>query len=134
MLAIRPARGADTAIELRLANWARWARDRRGFAGRCGSVEGRYVAERLAGDTEDDRRTARTPLDVRLALRVFERINPETGKFPAVLYLVLTAEFVHRMQPWEIRGYLRRHGHPIARHDVDAIVRRAVIEAGRVLR
>lgn len=133
-LAREPRHGAADDTLHALETWARWARDRRGAGdGRCGSVEGRYTAERLAGDTEEERRTARAPLDVRLALRVFQRINPETGAFPVLLYLVLTAELVLRLEPWEMRGYLRRHGHHVARADLDVLVRRALAEAARRL-
>ncbi len=130
-----PERHAAPAdIEHAIETWARWARDRRGVGGgRCRSAEGRYAPERLAGDTEADRRTAREPLDVRLAVNTFKRINPALGDFPALFYLVLTAEYVLRLEPHAMRGYLRRHGHLVARADLELLVRRAVAEAARRL-
>jgi hypothetical protein len=122
---------ADHVVES-LETWARWALDRRGGRAHALSAEGRYIAERLRGDEEEDRRDVRVPLDVRRALATFERINPVAG-FPVVLYLALTAEFVLRLREHEVRGYLRRHGHEVARRDVDALVRRAVAEAARRL-
>lgn len=118
----------------RLVNWARWARDRGGRSAHCYSAEGRYRPEKLRGDTEEERRTPLAPIDVRDAMHVYRAIMVQNG-FPKRMYLVLTAEFVLRLEVRQFQGYLRRHGHGgVSSRDLEQLVVDAVHAAGNAIR
>lgn len=118
---------------LRLANWARWARDRHGRREHAGSAEGRYRPEQLRGDEEEDRRAPGPSVDVLDALEVFARINP-TGGFPTRSYLALSAAFVFRCRGESFRAFLRRRGIGVRGREIESIVAEAVDDARRVLK
>ena len=123
----------DKATHLRLVNWARWSRSG-SSASRTKSMEGRYRPEHLRDGEEEDRRSASVPIDVRYALAVQRALCPTRG-FPVKLRLLLSAEFIYRMDVQQMQGYMRRHGHGgINARAVDSLMSDAVCAAANAMR
>ena len=123
----------DDKIHNRLVNWARWSRSGKSSA-RTQSMEGRSRPEMLRDGEEEDRRSVSVPLDVRDALLVQRALCPTRG-FPVKLRLLLSAEFIYRMDVPRLQGYLRRHGHGgINARDVDSLMADAVCAASNAMR
>ena len=123
----------NKAIHARLVNWARWSRSG-SSASRTKSAEGRYRPEHLRDGEEEDRRSASVPIDVRDALAVQRALCPTRG-FPVKLRLLLSAEFIYRLDVQQMQGYMRRHGHGgISARDVDSLVSGAVCAAANAIR
>lgn len=123
----------DQSTHDRLVNWARWSRSGRSAAA-ARSIEGRYRPELLREGEEQDRRTATVPIDIRDALAVQRALCPTRG-FPVKLRLVLSAEYILRLDIQRMQGYLRRHGHGGTNaRDIDALTRAAVASAANRLR
>ena len=121
------------STHLRLVNWARWSRSGKSSA-RTKSIEGRYRPELLREGEEEERRSASMPIDVRDALLVQRAICPTRG-FPVKLRLVLSAEYIYRMNVPTMQGYLRRHGHGgINAQDIDALLSSAVMSAANSIK
>lgn len=117
----------------RLVNWARWSRSGRA-AGVTRSIEGRYRPELLREGEERDRRSASVPIDVRDALLVQRALCPTRG-FPTKFRLVLSAEYILRLDIPRMQGYLRRHGYGGTNaRDIDALTRAAVASAANAIR
>lgn len=116
----------------RLTNFGNWSRDPSGL-GRCGSAERHYRPERLLGDTEDDRRRARVPIDVQDARVVWRALMPG-GPIPPSHVRVLQACYVHRLRGESLRGWLRQRGVDVRGRDLAALERAAFASAVRVLR
>jgi hypothetical protein len=89
----------DKAMDRLLDDWGWWVRERVGQHGRCRSIEGRYLPERVAG--EEERRPMRL-LDVQACLAV-ERVVCAPG-FPAVARLMLKGWYVLRIAREKIAG------------------------------
>lgn len=111
----------------RLANWGAWSRVGRHVA-TCYSAEGRYRPERLLGDTEDDRRRARTEVDIQDALAVWRAILPIYG-MPLGLALVLHGVYVRRLRDESLRAWLRRRKMHIRGRDLASVVYEAELAA-----
>jgi len=123
----------NKAIHARLVNWARWSRSG-SSASRTKSAEGRYRPEHLRDGEEEDRRSASVPIDVRDALAVQRALCPTRG-FPVKLRLLLSAEFIYRMDVPKLQGYMRRHGHGgINSRAIDALMADAICAAQNAIR
>lgn len=111
----------------RLANWGRWARERR-RAGRALSAEGRYVRERLA-DLEADapRRRPAMFVDVFDASRVDVALAPANG-FDRRASALLKAHYVFRAGSYVVA---RRAGVQVSR--LAAEFERALVAAHHAL-
>lgn len=121
------------STHLRLVNWARWSRSGKAAA-RTKSIEGRYRPEILREGEEDERRSASMPIDVRDALLVQRAICPTRG-FPVKLRLLLSAEYIYRMDVPKLQGYMRRHGHGgINSRDLDGLLSSAIMSAANSIR
>lgn len=116
-----------TYTRLRLENWGAWSRDRRHFA-TAYSAEGRYRPERLAGDTESDRRRARRQVDVLDALQVWRAILPAHG-MPLMCAMVLHGRYAHGLRDQSLRGWLRRHGMSVRGRDLEHVLHQAELAA-----
>ena len=123
----------DKTTADRLVNWARWSRSGKAAA-RTKSIEGRYRPEMLREGEEEERRSASMPIDVRDALLVQRSICPTRG-FPVKLRLLLSAEYIYRMDVQQMQGYMRRHGHGgINSRAIDALMADAVTSASNAIR
>lgn len=123
----------DQSTHDRLVNWARWSRSGRSAA-ITRSIEGKYRPELLREGELEDRRAVSIPIDVRDALLVQRALCPTRG-FPVKLRLVLSAEYIYRLDVQRMQGYLRRHGHGGTNaRDIDALTRSAVASAANRLR
>jgi hypothetical protein len=123
----------DNAIHSRLVNWARWSRSGKSAA-RAKSMEGRYRPEMLRDGEEEDRRSVSVPVDLRDASAVQRALCPTRG-LPVKLRLLLSAEFIYRLDMPRLQGYMRRHGHGgINARDVDGLVIDAVTAAANAIR
>lgn len=92
----------------RLRNFGRWSRGGGGGGpGRCFSIEGRYLRERLKEDDEEERRRPRSIVDELDALVVYRAILPIYG-FPRSLVPVIWGVYVWRLRGESLRAYLRR--------------------------
>ena len=124
---------SELSIHDRLVNWARWSRSGRSAA-TTRSIEGRYRPELLREGEEADRRAVATPIDIRDALLVQRALCPTRG-FPVRLRLVLSAEFILRLDVPRMQGYLRRHGFGGTNaRDIDALTRDAICAAANSVR
>lgn len=119
--------GDMTWTRERLRNWGRWSRDHRTLS-HCFSAEWRYIPERLHGDTEDDRRRARYPVDTRDALEVWRAILPARG-MPIALAVVLHGVYAHGHRGDSLRAFLRRRGMSVRARDLDSLVHEAELAA-----
>jgi hypothetical protein len=123
----------DKTIHNRLVNWARWSRSGKSSA-RTQSMEGRYRPEMLRDGEEAERRSASVPIDVRDALAVQRALCPTRG-FPVKMRLLLSAEYIYRMDVPKLQGYMRRHGHGgINARDIDGLVTDALTSASNAIR
>jgi hypothetical protein len=121
------------STHLRLVNWARWSRSGKAAA-RTKSIEGRYRPELLREGEEEERRSASMPIDVRDALLVQRALCPTRG-FPVKLRLLLSAEYIYRMDVPNLQGYMRRHGHGgINSRDINALLSTAILSAGNSIK
>jgi len=116
----------------RLVNWARWSRSGKAAA-RTKSIEGRYRPELLREGEEEDRRSASVPIDVRDALLVQRALCPTRG-FPVKLRLLLSAEYIYRMDVPHLQGYMRRHGHAVNARDLNDLLSSAILSAGNSIK
>jgi hypothetical protein len=117
----------------RLVNWARWSRSGRAPAV-TRSIEGKYRPELLREGELEDRRSVSVPINVRDALLVQRALCPTRG-FPVKLRLVLSAEYILRLDVPRMQGYLRRHGHGGTNaRDIDALTQQAVAAASNNIR
>ena len=124
---------SDKTTADRLINWARWSRSGKSAA-RTKSMEGRYRPELLRECEEAERRSVSVPVDLRDALAVQRALCPTRG-FPVKLRLLLSAEYIYRLDVQQIQGYMRRHGHGgINARDVDGLVSNAVTAAANAIR
>jgi hypothetical protein len=124
---------SDKTTADRLINWARWSRSGKSSA-RTKSMEGRYRPELLRECEEAERRSVSVPVDLRDALAVQRALCPTRG-FPVKLRLLLSAEFIYRLDMPRLQGYMRRHGHGgINARDVDSLVSDAVCAASNAMR
>jgi hypothetical protein len=74
------------------------------------------------------------PIDVRDALLVQRALCPTRG-FPVKLRLLLSAEYIYRLDMPKLQGYMRRHGHGgINARAVDSLVSDAVCAAANAIR
>lgn len=113
----------------RLTNYARWSRSGSGGPATCQSIEGRYRPERLTADEEQDRRRARTEIDVQDALQVWRAIQPVRG-FPRPLWAVLSGAYVFRLRDEGLRRYLySAHRMSVRARDLAALVHEAEVAA-----
>lgn len=125
--------GEDKSTHDRLVNWARWSRSGRSAAA-ARSIEGRYRPELLREGEEEERRSASVPIDIRDALLVQRALCPTRG-FPVKLRLVLSAEYILRLDIPRMQGYLRRHGHGGTNaRDIDLLTQAAVTSAANSIR
>lgn len=122
----------DKTTHDRLVNWARWSRSGKSSE-RTKSIEGRYRPELLREGEEEERRSASMPIDVRDALLVQRALCPTRG-FPVKLRLVLSAEYILRLDVPRMQGYLRRHGHGATARDLDGLLRDAMASAANRVR
>jgi hypothetical protein len=121
------------STHLRLVNWARWSRSGKAAA-RTKSIEGRYRPELLREGEEEDRRSASVPIDVRDALLVQRALCPTRG-FPVKLRLLLSAEYIYRMDVPKLQGYMRRHGHGgINARDLNDLLSSAILSAANSIK
>ena len=97
-------------------------------------MEGRYRPEMLRDGEEEERRSMSVPLDVRDALLVQRALCPTRG-FPVKMRLLLSAEYIYRMDVPKLQGYMRRHGHGgINARDIDSLIVGAVTSAQNAIR
>lgn len=94
-------------VDDRLANWGRWARERTRRS-RARSAEGRYLPERLRGETEDDRRSAVEFVDAEDATRVDSALAPANG-FPKRESVLLKLHYVEQRSDEQARRALGVH-------------------------
>ena len=124
---------SDKTTADRLINWARWSRSGKAAA-RTKSMEGRYRPELLRECEEAERRSVSVPIDIRDALAVQRALCPTRG-FPVKVRLLLSAEFIYRLDMPRLQGYMRRHGHGgINARDIDGLVTDAVTAAANAIR
>ena len=124
---------SDKTTADRLINWARWSRAGKS-SGRTKSMEGRYRPELLRECEEAERRSASMPIDIRDALAVQRALCPTRG-FPVKLRLLLSAEYIYRMDVPKTQGYMRRHGHGgITSRDIDRLTADAICAAQNAIR
>jgi hypothetical protein len=123
---------SDKTTADRLINWARWSRAGKSSA-RTKSMEGRYRPEMLREGEEEERRSASVPIDVRDALLVQRALCPTRG-FPVKLRLLLSAEYIYRMDVPHLQGYMRRHGHAVNARDINDLLSSAMAAAASAVR
>lgn len=119
----------------RLENWGRWAAGRGGAGqGRCASLEGRYVPERLGEGEEASRRTPRIPIDD-IDAEYVDRIVSTYFGFPRRLAMTLVAHFVWRLGTGgPFRRFMRTKGYAVHDRDRPALILEATAAARARLR
>ena len=98
MTPIRPDTIDETMHE-RLINWSEWVIVRRNY-GHCGSIEYRYVPERISDPDERRKEQIRIRIDVNDAQQLERTIA--ASLFPKRHRIVLKAYYVHRLRKREI--------------------------------